>query len=516
MQLRNYCERMGYNVIEVYREDYSAKDPDLKRPEMKAIYQYCRGHRGEVDKILFYRWNRYARNVEFALTYKRKFMDELGVEINAIESPIDFNGTEWATMLSIYCGVAHTEDLKISRRTKDGIRATLKAGRYPQKAPIGYLNHRISDSETHLIIDEQYAPIVAEVFRELAKGLDSVETLRKRYGSMLIRRKGIHKDRRGIAKDTTNRPISKGAFFRMVRNRLYCGEIVVPAYMDEPETIIIGEHEPIIDKATFQAAQDAIDGRTQCKPHVRKTDKPELFLRRYLVCPQCGYAITGGISKGHGGKYAYYNCCHCKQVKSRAEKANDAFADFIGELQPTPATQKAYEEIVLDFSEAGKISRKMECENIQMQISAIDGKIATADDKMLDGMLDKEQYQRISDRFQREKQQLVERLDTLKRPRDTKIEPKLTYAYSLIDSMVYYIREAPVEVRCHLIGSIFPEKIEFDGEKYRTSKMNEVAELIFQSNNELGKQKQDLESTKPRSVPRVGLEPTQPFRAKGF
>ena len=131
-------------------------------------------------------------------------------------------------------------------------------------------------------------------------------------------------------------------------------------------------------------------------------------------------------------------------------------------------------------------------------------------------MFDKEQYQRISDRFQHERQQLVERLDTLKRPRDTKIEPKLTYAYSLIDSMVYYIREAPVEVRCHLIGSIFPEKIEFDGEKYRTSKMNEVAELIFQSNNELGKQKQDLESTKPRSVPRVGLEPTQPFRAKGF
>ena len=515
-QLRDYCKKMGYTVIAVYREDYSAKDPDLKRPEMKAIYQYCKSHKGEVDKILFYRWDRYARNVEFALTYKRKFMDELEVEINAIESPIDFHGTEWATMLSIYCGVAHTEDLKISRRTKDGIRATLKAGRYPQKAPIGYLNHRISDSETHLIIDEKYAPVVAEVFRELAKGLDSIETLWRKYGPMLIRRKGIHKDRQGIAKDTTNHPISKGAFFRMVRNRLYCGEIVVPAYMDEPEEIIIGEHEPIISKATFLAAQDAIDVRTQCKPHVRKTDKPELFLRRYLVCPLCGYAITGGISTGHGGKYAYYNCCHCKRVKSRAEKANDAFADFIRGLQPTPATQKAYEEIVMDFSEKGKEARKIECENIQTQISSIDGKIAVADDKMLDGGLDMEQYQRVVERLNSEKQKLTERLEVLKKPRDTKIEPKLTYAYSLIDSMVYYVREAPVEVRCHLIGSIFPEKIEFDGEKYRTSKMNEVATLIFQSNNELEKQKQGLESTKPRSVPRVGLEPTQPFRAKGF
>jgi len=132
---------MEYNIIAVYKEDYSAKDAELKRPEMRAIFQYYKTHKGYVDKLLFYRWDRYARNVEFALIYKQKFMEELGVEINAIESPIDFSSTEWPMMLSMYCGVAHIEDNKISRRTKDGIRATLKAGRYPQKAPIGYLNN---------------------------------------------------------------------------------------------------------------------------------------------------------------------------------------------------------------------------------------------------------------------------------------------------------------------------------------------------------------------------------------
>ena len=119
-------------------------------------------------------------------------------------------------------------------------------------------------------------------------------------------------------------------------------------------------------------------------------------------------------------------------------------------------------------------------------------------------------------RLEQEKVQLDERLKALNNPQSMLHEPKLSYAYSLIDNLSECLREAPVNIRCHIIGSIFPEKIEFDGEKYRTSKMNEVAELIFQSNNELGKQKQDLESTKSRSVPRVGLEPTQPFRAKGF
>jgi len=82
----------------------------------------------------------------------------------------------------------------------------------------------------------------------------------------------------------------------MVRNPIYCGEIIIPAYGEEPEQIIQGEHDPIIDKATFQAAQDALSGRTRGKPKTRKTDKPELYLRRYLVCPHCGHSITGGFS----------------------------------------------------------------------------------------------------------------------------------------------------------------------------------------------------------------------------
>ena len=117
--LNAYCQNHNYTIVGVYHEDYSAKHYDLRRPELKAIYDYCRKHRNEVDKILFLRWDRFTRNLEFALTYKRKFCDELGIEINAIESPIDFKGTEWSMLLGMYCGAAHTEDEKISRRTRD-------------------------------------------------------------------------------------------------------------------------------------------------------------------------------------------------------------------------------------------------------------------------------------------------------------------------------------------------------------------------------------------------------------
>jgi len=59
-RLKDYCSSNNYHVIDTYREEYSAKDYTLKRPKLKAIYEYCRKHRNEVDKILFLRWDRFT------------------------------------------------------------------------------------------------------------------------------------------------------------------------------------------------------------------------------------------------------------------------------------------------------------------------------------------------------------------------------------------------------------------------------------------------------------------------
>lgn len=72
--LRAQCLNRGDDVVDVYREDYSAKGHELNRPEFKKLYTYCQKHRGEVDKVLFLRWDRYSRNVEFAFVYKRKLV----------------------------------------------------------------------------------------------------------------------------------------------------------------------------------------------------------------------------------------------------------------------------------------------------------------------------------------------------------------------------------------------------------------------------------------------------------
>jgi hypothetical protein len=44
---------------------------------------------------------------------------------------------------------------------------------------------------------------------------------------------------------------------------------------------------------------------------------------------------------------------------------------------------------------------------------------------------------------------------------------------------------APLKDKINILGSMFPEKIEFDGEKHQTDSYNKVLDVIFKDTNQL-------------------------------
>ena len=96
-----------------------------------------------------------------------------------------------------------------------------------------------------------------------------------------------------------------------------------------------------------------------------------------------------------------------------------------------------------------------------------------------------ERYTRILSRYENEVRELEYRVEVLGIGNRTNLKPKLHYAISLINNMVMYVQDAPLEVKMKLIGLIFPEKLSFDGKTYRTKNMNRVLDLIYQQTNEL-------------------------------
>ncbi len=489
--LRAYCTNNKLTIVgeeQPYKEDYSAKHYDLRRPKLKQLYNYCRKHRHEVDKVLFLRWDRFTRNQEFAFTYKRKFYDELGIEINAIESPIDFKGTEWSMLLGMYCGAAHTEDEKISRRTKDGIHGTLLNGKCSNKAPRGYVNKRDEKGESYVDIDEPQARTIRQVFHEVAKGVEAPNNIRRRLCPN----------------------IQKDAFYRMLRKIFYIGLIRVPAYKDDPEQIVKGQHQAIIDTETFNKVQDILSGKRKHEPKLSKAIDPDLYLRKYIVCPICGYSLTGATSKGAaGGRYKYYNCCHDgKHLRRPADYVNDKFADWVGGLKPNKEVLDLYTEVLQDLRGEHKQDIQREVEALRKEIEKVEALRNGADDRLCEGTLPSEAHKRITERYERQMNELQERIELLQT--DTKgLKEKIDYSVNIIANLGLFMKNSPVKTKCKILSSMFPQKIEFDGEKYRTKSYNQVLDLIFQETNKLrgyGEKESAKSEEDSHSVPRPRIE----------
>ena len=490
--LKAYCGNHGYNIVGVYREDYSAKHYNLQRPEFKKIYDYCKKNKGKVDKILFLRWDRFSRNVEFAFTYKRCLYDDLGIEINSIESPIDFKGTEWSMLLAMYCGAAHTEDEKISKRTKDGIHGTLLKGKCSNRAPRGYKNFR--NDKQHICwveIDKEKGPVVKQVFYEVAKGLETPSSIRRRLMPTL----------------------ADSSLYDMLRNRFYCGEIFVPAYGGDPEQYVAGVHEPLVDKETFERVQDIINGKKKAPKLTAKTAKPELFLRKFLVCPICGHRLSGYRAKGNGGTYSYYTCSQDhKHGNFKAETTNDAFFKYVSCLKPNQGVLALYNEILLDVRGDAVRVNKSKADKLQDDAEKIEKRMQVVYDRFIDGEISVSEKQDLIDRYDKQKKQIETQIKALRLSSELKIKDKLEYSLNIIGNLSEFFRMASVDVKTKLLGSIFPEKIYYDGKNYRTKGFNKMLDLIFQETKQLQgckKEKSSENSEDFNSVPGAGIEPAQ-------
>ena len=90
----------------------------------------------------------------------------------------------------------------------------------------------------------------------------------------------------------------------------------------------------------------------------------------------------------------------------------------------------------------------------------------------------------------------------------TNLTPKLDYAITLINNVEQYFMDAPIEVKQRLLSLIFPEKVEFDGKTFRTTKINAVFDLINNETKQLRQQKKDASYDTSDWVAGAGFEPT--------
>jgi site-specific DNA recombinase len=477
-----FAKKQGWNVLRVFEDDFSAWK-GFDRPGYNKLKQFIVDNKKSINGLIFTQWSRFSRETTEALVEIRR-LRRLGIEPNAIEQWIDFSIPENMFMLSIYITAPQVENDRLSQRTKAGNRQALKQGRWLWKAPFGYTNNRLT--KLIEVVDEE-AEVIRSCFQMMASGLYNAEEVRRKYAEDGMR-------------------LSKQGFLDMLQNVVYIGKIKVPAFNSESEQLVAGQHIPIVRADLFEDVQLILKGKK--KPYKGQTQKSNLPLIGHLYCPLCKGRMTGSASRGNGGIYHYYHCQRIYGCKNqiKAELANNVFLEHIKNIQPDPEVLELYHLILQDVFDRNSSKNEDEKKALQIEIEKINSTIDSAINKHLSGVYNDETFIRLNERLEAQKSTSVSRLKALKNMK-SEFQTYINYSTSLLANISGYYQNSSVETKKKIIGSIYPDKIYFINNSYRTTRINEVVELILNGSKDF-KQKSLAKSARLSSVaPPSGLEP---------
>lgn len=447
-RLKQYCKDKDYEVVGVFEDKYSAKTFD--RPQYQNMLGQLKSGKLKTDWLLFIKWDRFSRNAldAYQMIAKLKTME---VQVQATEQPLDLKVPENKLMLAVYLAFPEVENDRRGLNVTSGMRRAKKEGRWMATAPKGYKNVTDESGKKKYILPDANAPIIIWAFEELATGLTTVIDVLRR-----ARIKGLD--------------CSRNNFWKLIRNPVYCGKIMIPATEDEEAQLVQGQHEPLISEELFYEVQDVLDGRKRNVP-IKNTLKEELPLRGSLICRKCGSNLTGSGSTGKlGGRYYYY---HCQRGCDERFSANDANRLFVEGLKSFSVKKEAIDLYYVAMKKAfivNKTNQSQKIASIKREIETLQQRVEKGRDLMLDDKIDANDFREI-------KTSLLPQIETLNRKLnshhniDGDYRTFIEEGFGILKNLPETYSQADIRAKQQIVGSIFPEKLIFENNQYRTPKL---------------------------------------------
>ncbi|MCF8276648.1 MAG: zinc ribbon domain-containing protein [Flavobacteriales bacterium] len=245
----------------------------------------------------------------------------------------------------------------------------------------------------------------------------------------------------------------------------------------------------------------------------KKTSDQLLPLRGKLKCSKCDAKLTGSRSRGKlGGHYAYYHCNHCRNERHRADLINQVMEEVLDSAKLNSRLDRLVEAICADLLTADSSQTAAKVNKLKQTVSKQNDRIQRLQDNLADGVVSSDDYMSMKTRFSKELNEAQNELNHLK-AHDSSKESIIRKAVEALNNLGVNYRNSSADRKIKLVGSIFPEMIEFDGNKCRTPKINEAAALCFNVDGRLrGNKKGTLHQKMEVSllVARRGIEPLLP------
>lgn len=378
--LLEYAMEQGWELYNIYSDD-DYTGADRKRPEFNRLLEDA--EKRKFDIVLCKTQSRFTRELELVEKYIHGLFPLWGIRFVSIVDNADTanKGNKKSRQINGLVNEWYLEDMSeniksvLTNRRKNGFHIGSFALYGYKKDP---------DQKGHLIIDEEAAAVVREVFTLFSQG----------YGKTAIAR--MLNDR-GIPNPTEykrlhglryRQPKSKNstlwkyfAISDMLVNEIYIGNMVQGKYgsvsyktkQNKPRPrnqwyIVEGTHDPIIDRELWDKVQALV--AQKAKPFTAGTIG--LFARK-ARCASCGYVMRS--SKSHGR--------HFLQCANRHIAKDACIGSFIAVDKLEKMVIDELNRLAKEYLDKDELEQGIEfCENLREQKAKLQSDIKSYNKKI--------------------------------------------------------------------------------------------------------------------------------------
>ncbi len=144
--------------------------------------------------------------------------------------------------------------------------------------------------------------------------------------------------------------------------------------------------------------------------------------------------------------------------------------------------------ILEDTFKSNEGDRKMQIQGFKERIRDQENKIAKCDDMLLNREIDMDSHQRLISKL-KEEIAIIRKKIELQESSETGFMKYCRFGIPLLSNLSGFYMNANLEIKQKLLGSIFPAKLHFRENSYRTTPLNPALALILQKNKGLENEK---------------------------
>ena len=276
----------GWKALPQHYDDPAYSGGNLDRPALKKLLADIEA--GRIDVVIVYKIDRLTRSLaDFAKLVEA--FDARAISFVAVTQQFNTTTSMGRLTLNVLLSFAQFERELSSERVRDKIAASRRKGKWTGgTVPLGY-----DAKDKKLVVNKTEAETARIIFRrylELQSFSKLVADLDRRGIVTKLRNTKVAKYNGGI-------PFTYGPLAHFLKNRIYLGEVHHGGKWFQ------GEHEAIIDRATFDRVQQLLATKSNGRKAKRSESGALLAGKLY---DDRGNRMSPSFSSKNGVRYRFY------------------------------------------------------------------------------------------------------------------------------------------------------------------------------------------------------------------